>query len=157
MESTDIAYSNMLADEVEVDLHTLRVMLLHGIGEEVDRANVVAVDEGGTRGGYGAHGGTNGTRKPQHWSKRRRVAASKGPRDEADAQEHGIVKGGPACVGAANPINVGVKCIQPAQKSKKAIVEGAAEVVKNPLSNSEIKAHLLDRVGDVELGEDEVL
>lgn len=80
-----------------------------------------------------------------------------GPRDEVDAQEHGIAKGGPACVGAANPISVGVNCIQPAQKSKKAIVEGTAEVVKNPLSNSEIKAHLLDHVGNVELGEDEVL
>lgn len=54
----------MLVDEVEVDLHILRVMLLHGIGEEIDHANVVAVDEGGTRGGYGAHGRTNGARKP---------------------------------------------------------------------------------------------
>jgi hypothetical protein len=54
----------MLVDEVKVDLHILCVILLHEIGEDVVRANVVAVDEGGTRGGYGAHGGTNGARKP---------------------------------------------------------------------------------------------
>jgi hypothetical protein len=37
----------MLADEVPVDLHVLRALMLHGIGGEIDRADVVAVDEGG--------------------------------------------------------------------------------------------------------------
>jgi hypothetical protein len=32
---------------VQVDLHMLRALMLHKVGEEVDRADVVAVDEGG--------------------------------------------------------------------------------------------------------------
>jgi hypothetical protein len=38
----------MLADEVQVDLHMLGALVMHGIGGEVDDADVVAVDEGGT-------------------------------------------------------------------------------------------------------------
>jgi hypothetical protein len=37
----------MLPDEVQVDVHVLHALMLHGIGGEVDDANVVAVDEGG--------------------------------------------------------------------------------------------------------------
>ena len=37
----------MLADEVQVDLHMLCVLMLHKIGGEVDRADVVSVDERG--------------------------------------------------------------------------------------------------------------
>jgi hypothetical protein len=32
---------------VQVDLHVVRVLMTHGIGREVDRAGVVALDEGG--------------------------------------------------------------------------------------------------------------
>jgi hypothetical protein len=32
---------------VKVDLHVLRVLILHEIGGEIDHADVVAVDEGG--------------------------------------------------------------------------------------------------------------
>jgi hypothetical protein len=32
---------------VQVDLHVLRALMLHGIGGEVDRADVVIVDKGG--------------------------------------------------------------------------------------------------------------
>ena len=39
----------MLADKVKVDLHVLRALVLHGIGREVDHADVVVVDEGGAR------------------------------------------------------------------------------------------------------------
>ena len=34
-------------DEVQVDLHVLRSLMLHDIGGEVDRTDVVAVDESG--------------------------------------------------------------------------------------------------------------
>jgi hypothetical protein len=34
-------------DEMQVDLHVLRALMLHEIGGEVDRADVVAVDECG--------------------------------------------------------------------------------------------------------------
>jgi hypothetical protein len=43
-EHVDIADINTLTDEVEVYLHALRALVLHGIGGEVDRADVVAVD-----------------------------------------------------------------------------------------------------------------
>jgi hypothetical protein len=35
-------------DLVKVDLHVLCALMLHGIGGEVDRIDIVAVDEGGT-------------------------------------------------------------------------------------------------------------
>jgi nucleoside-triphosphatase THEP1 len=38
----------MLADKVQVDLHVLRALMLHAIGGEIDRADVVAIDKGGT-------------------------------------------------------------------------------------------------------------
>jgi nucleoside-triphosphatase THEP1 len=34
-------------DKVQVDLHVLRALMLHGIGGEVDRADVIEVDESG--------------------------------------------------------------------------------------------------------------
>jgi hypothetical protein len=33
-----------LADEVEVDLHVLRALMLHGVGGEVDHAEVAIVN-----------------------------------------------------------------------------------------------------------------
>jgi hypothetical protein len=46
-ENLNITCSDTLADEVQVDLHMLRALMLHRIGGEVDGADVVAVDEGG--------------------------------------------------------------------------------------------------------------
>jgi hypothetical protein len=74
-------------DEVQVDLHVLRALMLHGIGGEVDCADVVAADEGGAGGDCGARGGAVAARRPlprrwprrgtrpQHWSERRQAAA----------------------------------------------------------------------------------
>jgi hypothetical protein len=45
----DIADSNTLADEVKVDLHVLRALVLHRISGEVYYADGVALDEVGTR------------------------------------------------------------------------------------------------------------
>jgi hypothetical protein len=39
--------SDMLTDKTQIDLHVLRALMLHGIGGEVNRADVVAVHEGG--------------------------------------------------------------------------------------------------------------
>jgi hypothetical protein len=47
VEDTDITDGDTLADEVKIYLHVLRALVLHEIGEEVDRADVVAVDECG--------------------------------------------------------------------------------------------------------------
>jgi nucleoside-triphosphatase THEP1 len=46
-ENPNITVGDPLADKVQVDLHVLRALVLHGIGGEVDRADVVAVDEAG--------------------------------------------------------------------------------------------------------------
>jgi nucleoside-triphosphatase THEP1 len=46
-ESPNVNASDTLADEVQVDLHMLRALMLHRISGKVDRADVVAVDEGG--------------------------------------------------------------------------------------------------------------
>ena len=46
-----LADSDKFVDEVKVDLHVLHALVLHGIGGEVDHADIVAVDEGGTREG----------------------------------------------------------------------------------------------------------
>jgi hypothetical protein len=50
-ENADIVDGDKLTNKVEVDLHLLRVLVLHGIGGEVDHTDVVAVDEGGARKG----------------------------------------------------------------------------------------------------------
>jgi hypothetical protein len=46
-ENPNVTNSDMLTDKVQVNLHVLRVLMLHGIGGEVDRVDVVVVDEGG--------------------------------------------------------------------------------------------------------------
>jgi nucleoside-triphosphatase THEP1 len=47
VENPNVTGGDMLADEVQVNLHVLRALMLHGIGGEVDCTDVVAVDEGG--------------------------------------------------------------------------------------------------------------
>jgi hypothetical protein len=89
------------------------------------------------------------------------------PRDEVGAQEHGIAGGGPARVGAAGPVSVGVvhKIRHRGWSEEEAVVEGALEVAQNSLESGEVglswcvhvKAHLLDGVCDVGPGEGEVL
>jgi hypothetical protein len=90
-----------------------------------------------------------------------------GPRDEVGAQEHGVTGGGPARVGIASPVSIGVdhelRCRGWAEYE--AVVEGAVEVAQNPLERSEMglpwsvhmQAHLLDGVSDVGPRESEVL
>jgi nucleoside-triphosphatase THEP1 len=51
VKNANIADSDMLADKVEVDLHVLRALMLHEINGEIDRADVVAIDKGGTHEG----------------------------------------------------------------------------------------------------------
>jgi len=45
---TNSTNSNAFSDEVEVDFHVLGALMLNGVGGEVDGADVVAVDEGGS-------------------------------------------------------------------------------------------------------------
>ena len=45
MEDPNIAGSDLVANEVQVDLHMLRPLMLNGVGGEIHGADVVAVDE----------------------------------------------------------------------------------------------------------------
>ena len=45
MEDPNIADSDPVANEVQVDLHMLRPLMLNGVGGEIHGADVVAVDE----------------------------------------------------------------------------------------------------------------
>ena len=45
MEDLNIADSDPVANEVQVDLHMIRPLMLNGVGGEVHGADVVAVDE----------------------------------------------------------------------------------------------------------------
>jgi hypothetical protein len=46
VENANITGGDTLVDEVKVDLHVLRALMLHEVGGEVDCADIVAVDEG---------------------------------------------------------------------------------------------------------------
>jgi hypothetical protein len=110
----------MLADEVQVDLHVVRALMLHGIGGEVDCTDVVTVDEGGALEGtvelveelsqlgglyhvvghcavLGLSTGARDDGLPLG-----------GPGDEVGAQEHGVTGGGLTRVWIASPVSVGV-------------------------------------------------
>jgi hypothetical protein len=98
----------------------IRVLMLHGIGGEVDDANVVVLDEGGTLKGVVelveelAHPG--GLCHAIGHSAVLGLGTGAGDDElplgssgnEVEAQEHGIAGGGPARVGAACPVSVGV-------------------------------------------------
>jgi hypothetical protein len=52
MEYTNIPSCNTLADKVKINLNMLSALMLNEVGEEVDDADIVAVDQSGPR--YGA-------------------------------------------------------------------------------------------------------
>jgi hypothetical protein len=94
--------------------------MVHGIGEVVNRANIVAVDEGGTLKGVvelleqlaqpgglcHAVGNSTVLGLCAGAGDDRLSLGSLG--DEAGAQEHDITGSGPTCVGTASPVSVGV-------------------------------------------------
>jgi hypothetical protein len=107
-------------DEVQVDLHVLRSLMLHDIGGEVDRTDFVAIDEGGALEGavelvekltqlgsldhvlghIAVVGLSAGVRD-------NRLALGV-PGDEVRAQEHGLTGSGSTRVGAASAVSVGI-------------------------------------------------
>jgi hypothetical protein len=94
----------------------LCALMLHGIGGEVDGVDVVAVDEGGTLKGAMelveelAHPGGLGHNAVLGLCAGAGddVLPLGGPGDELGTQEHDITGDGPARVGAAGPVSVGV-------------------------------------------------
>jgi hypothetical protein len=98
----------------------LRALKLHEIGGELDRADVVAIDEGGAlkeavelleklaqRGGLFHAVGHNAVLDLCGGAGDDRLLLD-GLRDEVGAQEHDVTGSGTARVGTANPVNVGV-------------------------------------------------
>jgi hypothetical protein len=47
VEDTNISDDNVLTDKVEINFNMLGALVLDGIGEEVDGADVVTVDQSG--------------------------------------------------------------------------------------------------------------
>jgi hypothetical protein len=94
--------------------------MLHGIGGEVDCADVVAVDKGGTLeeavelveelaqpGGIN-HSVGHGVVLDLCAGTGDDGLSICGPGDEVSAQEHGITGCGPTCVGTTNLVSIGV-------------------------------------------------
>ena len=120
MEDPNIADSDSVANEVQVDLHMLRPLMLNGVGGEVHGADVVAVDERAL--------GERAMELRQELSKsgRLRHAVSDStelrlgigggdhrlplglPGDKVAAQEDGTAGSGAASVRTASPVSVGV-------------------------------------------------
>jgi hypothetical protein len=98
----------------------LRALMLHRIGGEVDGADVVAVDEGGTL-EWAVElveelAQPGGLRHTVGYGAVLSLCAGAGddglplgsPGDEVGAQEYGIAGSGSACVGAAGLVGIGV-------------------------------------------------
>jgi hypothetical protein len=110
----------MLADEVQIDLHVLRALMLHGVGGEVDCADVVAVDEGGalegtvelveelSQPGGLCHAVGHGAVLGLSTGARDDGLPLGGSGDEVDAQKHDVTGGGSTHVWTASPVGVGV-------------------------------------------------
>jgi hypothetical protein len=98
--------------EVDVDLHVLYVLVLHKVDGEVDRADVVTVDECGTRERF-----VEWLTEPGRLGHAIRHSAilglSAGAGDDmlplVGVQKHGVARGGPTRVGAAGTISVNVE------------------------------------------------
>jgi hypothetical protein len=45
MEDADLTDGNLLSDEMKINLHMLRALMLNGVGGEVQNADVITVDE----------------------------------------------------------------------------------------------------------------
>jgi hypothetical protein len=110
----------MFPHKVEVDLNMLRALVLNGVGREVDDADVAAVDEGALHQwsvellkllsqptnlchtiGYNLVLNLD-TRAGDDVMTLRRSG------DEVGAEEHNVVRGGPACVWATCPICISI-------------------------------------------------
>jgi hypothetical protein len=105
---------------VKSNLHVLCALVLHGIGGEVDHADVVAVDEGGALegavelvvelvepGGLDHVVGHDAVLGLSAGARDDGLSLC-GPGDEVGVQEHDVTGSGPARVGTTIPVNVGV-------------------------------------------------
>jgi hypothetical protein len=145
-DNVNVIGGDTLADEVKVNLHVLRALMLHGIGQEVDRVDVIVVDESGALegavellekpaelGGLG-HAVSHNTVLGLSVRVRNDGLPLGDPGDKVGTQKHSVTGSGPACVGAASPVSVCVvhELRHRGGSKEKAIVDGATEVAKDP-------------------------
>jgi hypothetical protein len=120
MEDADLTDGNLLSDEMKINLHMLRALMLNGVGGEVHSANVVAVDESAARcwslelmqelaqpGGLSHTIGDDtvlvfGTGAGDDSLPLGRLG------EQVVPEEHGIAQRGATSVWAASPVGVGV-------------------------------------------------
>jgi hypothetical protein len=110
----------MLMDEVKVDLHVLRALMLHSIGGEVDRIDIVAADEGGVLEGAMEllqklaeqgdidHDVGHNTALSLSAGARDNGLSHDDPSDEVSSLEHNITESVPTHVGAASLVSISV-------------------------------------------------
>jgi hypothetical protein len=120
MEDADLTDDNLLSDEMKINLHMLRALMLNRVGGEVHDADVVTVDESATRWwslelkqelaqpgglshtiddgmvlGFGAGAGDDSLPLGR-------------PGDQVVPEEHGIARRRATSVRTASPVGVGV-------------------------------------------------
>jgi hypothetical protein len=154
---------NSFADEVKVDLDMLRALVLDGVDGEVDDADVVAEYQGSygqrtmellkkmAQPGRLSHAvGHNVVLGLGTGAGDDRLALGR-PRDEVVPEEHGIARGGPARVRTACSIDISVdaklRCRGPAEKEPE--VEGATQVLQDPLHRGEVRLQRIVHVDNI--------
>jgi hypothetical protein len=120
MEDTNAADGNVLTDKVKIILNMLGALVLNGVGGQVDGADIVVVDQSGSR--QGAVQLHKQLSKPTclchnvghvtvlHLRARTGddVLTLRGPGDEIVTQEHRIARSGSVSVGTTDPISISV-------------------------------------------------
>jgi hypothetical protein len=117
---TNVLDDNVLVDEVEINLNMFCALVLNGVGGEVDNANVVVVDQNGSRQGVvQLHEQLMKQECLRHAVSHDAVLcliarmgddvlALGGLGDEDAAQEHRVARSGPMSVETADPVSVSV-------------------------------------------------
>jgi CBS domain-containing protein len=120
MEDANLTDGNLLSDEMKINLHMLRALMLNGVGGEVHDTDVITVDESATRWrslelmqelaqpgslshtiddgmilGFGAGAGDDNLPLGR-------------PGDQVVPEEHGIARHGVTSVRTASPVSVSV-------------------------------------------------
>ena len=175
MEHPNLSQSNLVADEVNVDLDVLRATMVDKISGHIDNANIVIVNDG--RRGNGrvellekltkptplAHGmGNRAVLSLSTGTGHRRLALG-GPRDQIVAEEDAVAGCRAPGVWTARPVHVGVRGegVNRPGAEVEAGGQSALHVAEDALDQHEMRlagivheeAHLLDRVGEVGTGE----
>jgi hypothetical protein len=158
----------VLTDEVKINLNMLGALILDGVGEEVDRADIVAVDQSGPQQGVvpAPQVVVEARTPPLRCGHSAVLCLSAQTGDDVVAQKHRIAQSGPASVGTTYPVSVNVddEVRRRVTAKKQTMVEGSLDVVEDALHDREmglmgvvhVEAYLLDRV-DVKPVEGKVL